>query len=109
MSSAEGADGGMDGNNIEWFLYREGQAVPRDVTHARIDPSVKFIAEGAFKDCEQLEEVELCEGLAIIGDDAFFGCKSLIRFKAPSTVKKIDYVNFGIYHVLWYDYICGGR
>ena len=46
LSCAERADGGGDGSdNIVWFLYtgQPNTAIPRDVTHARIDPSVKRI------------------------------------------------------------------
>ena len=52
-------------NAVVRFLYK-GQpntAIPRDVTHARIDPSIMVIGEGAFALCEQLVDVELCEGL----------------------------------------------
>ena len=47
---------GNDNEAVVWFLYT-GQAIediPRDVTHARIDPSVKVIAARAFRNCEQL-------------------------------------------------------
>ena len=39
--------------------------------------------------CEQLVEVELCEGLEEIEGIAFRDCTSLKRFKVPSTVKEI--------------------
>lgn len=43
----------------------------------------------AFRHCEQLEEVELCEGLEKIEGSAFEDCKSLNRFRIPSTVEEI--------------------
>ena len=89
-ADAEGAD--RDGDGIVWFLYT-GQArseIPRDVTHVRIDPTVKKIGNCAFMGCEKLVEVKLCEGLEEIGQAAFRGCNSLHRIKIPSTVKKID-------------------
>ena len=91
MSGAEGADSGGDGNNIVWFLYtgQDSSEIPRDVTHARIDPSVKEIDDSAFNGCEQLVEVQLSEGLEIIGYAAFAACKSLERFIVPSTVREI--------------------
>ena len=98
MSDAEGDDDSADGGNIVWFLYT-GQPIadiPRDVSHVRIDPSVKLLAVGAFQNCEQLVVVELCEGLLWIGERAFDGCKSLKYIKVPSTVKVIGvYAFFG--------------
>ena len=88
---AEGAGGGGMGNNVVWFLYT-GQPyleIPRDVTHVRIDPSVKVIDASAFRDCDKLIEVELCEGLELIGEHAFWGCKSLKCMAIPSSVKVI--------------------
>ena len=80
---------GGGGDNIVWFLYtgQDNSEIPRDVTHARIDPSVKVIAAGAFRGCEQLVAVELCEGLELIGQSAFYSCKSLKCFKAPPKSK----------------------
>ena len=87
MSGDEGAK-----DNLVWFLYtgQPDSEIPRDITHARIDPSVKEIAARAFQGCEQLEVVEVSEGLEKIGRWAFRGCKSLKLFKVPSTVKLID-------------------
>ena len=50
-----------------------------------------MIAKDAFQGCENLAVLELCEGLQQIeiGESAFLNCKSLKRFKAPSTLKKI--------------------
>ena len=47
------------------FIYRgqKRSEIPRDVTHATVDPSVKVIDDRAFKDCDQLVKVVLCEGL----------------------------------------------
>ena len=94
MSGVDVADSG-GGNNIVWFLYagQPIEEIPRDITHLRIDPSVKKIGDHAFMGCEQLVVVELCEGLLQIGERSFSGCKSLERIsKVPSTVKKIgDY------------------
>ena len=75
-----------------WFIYR-GQPkseIPRDITHLRIDPSVKVIGRWAFWHCTQLVEVKLCEGLERIEEHAFRGCKSLKHMHMPSTVKEID-------------------
>ena len=96
MSRSDEA-GGMGGNNnnIVWLLYT-GQDVPWDVNHARIDPSVKVIAASAFSSCEQLVEVEICEGVERIEEYAFSGCISLKRFRVPSTVKMIGNSAFSL-------------
>ena len=51
-------------DNLVWFLYtgQDSLAIPRNVTHARIDPSVKEIDDGAFNGCEQLVEYSLVKG-----------------------------------------------
>ena len=95
-SGIEEANSGGDGNGIVWFLYL-GQPIldiPRNITHLRIDPSVKVIGPHAFEDCKQLVVVELCEGLGHIGQNAFCICISLKRLKVPSTVKVIGYDAF---------------
>jgi hypothetical protein len=74
------------------FIYtgRSGEEIPRNVTHVKVvDPSVKVIGRGAFADCSQLRNVELCEGLRRIDGVAFWGCTSLRRINIPSTIKVI--------------------
>ena len=71
------------------YIYNGVDDVPMDVTHVRVDPSVTVIAEQAFQERQNLEVVELPEGLIRIGEYAFKGCKSLKRINIPSTVKKI--------------------
>jgi len=51
--------------------------VPSNVTHVRIHSSVTKIGKGAFKDCKQLREVVLNDGLRVIGKSAFQECYSL--------------------------------
>jgi len=102
-------------------LYR-GQSnskIRRDVTHVKIDPSPlkwmkrrtsnyfqkrlqnsKSIFRSAFSDCEELLEVQLCEGLTKIGQDAFRRCTSLRHIKIPSSVKVIKMGAFNDCHNL---------
>ena len=78
------ADGGDD-----IFVYLGGdQEVPDGVTHAIIDPSVKFVRMRAFYNRRQLVSVIFHDGLEIIEFEAFCGCSSLPRIKLPG-VKKI--------------------
>eukprot|EP00986_Skeletonema_menzelii_P010359 scaffold5047_cov127-Skeletonema_menzelii.AAC.3 len=69
-----------DGNNI--FVYMGGnQVVPRGVTHAIIDPSVKIVRRRAFYCRRQLMSVIFHDGVEIIEDWAFEGCISLRGIK----------------------------
>ena len=55
----------------------------------RVDPSVTVIPEEAFQRRQDLEEVELPEGLIRIEEKAFHSCRSLKRANIPSTVLDI--------------------
>ncbi|KAL7534114.1 hypothetical protein ACHAXR_005638 [Thalassiosira sp. AJA248-18] len=48
----------------------------------------------AFFGCYELKEVDLNEGLPIIGDRAFSGCKSLEIIKFPSSVTEVGNMAF---------------
>ena len=80
----------------EVFIYMgEGSlVVPNDVVRVRVHPSVTEIPDRAFFNRNNLEEVELCEGLLGIGNEAFYGCDSLKRLRVPSTVKTIGRAAF---------------
>ena len=64
-------------HDSELFVYTEGAEVPRDLVRARVHPSVTVIPVNAFHYRNKLEEIELCDGLIEIGDDAFYNCKAL--------------------------------
>jgi hypothetical protein len=69
------------------FIYNKDttkDAIPNNVTHVKVDPSVKEIHNNAFQDCESLVEVEFSEGLQVIGKFAFVECLELKRIKIPS-------------------------
>ena len=76
-------------NNTEVFVYTEGAALPRDVVHVRVHPSVTIIPENAFYQCHQMRSVELSEGLLEIGGAAFMKCETLKQISIPSTVTRI--------------------
>jgi hypothetical protein len=72
------------------FVYFGGeQDVPRNVTHVRIDRSVKIIPRGAFFRREQLVSVETHDGIEKIEKYAFHMCTSLRGMKLPG-VKVIE-------------------
>ncbi|KAL7527122.1 hypothetical protein ACHAXR_001813, partial [Thalassiosira sp. AJA248-18] len=75
----------------EVFLYtgQETADIPSHVTRIRVDASVTRIPPGAFQFLSKVEEVELCEGLLEIGENAFRGCFSLRSIAIPSTVARI--------------------
>lgn len=74
----------------DYFRYKVGKRVPKNVTRVRIHHSVEQIPPSTFKDCTALVEVKLHEGLRRIGYDAFGSCSSLTRIIVPSSVRSID-------------------
>jgi hypothetical protein len=55
------------------FIYNEDTKgdIPRNVTHVKVDPSVKEIDDEAFDECHSLVKVEFSEGLKRIGRYSF--------------------------------------
>ena len=76
-------------NTNEVFVYTEGAAVPRDVVHVRVHPSVTIIPEMTFYQCQKMRSIELSEGLLEIGGAAFMKCETLKQISIPSTVTRI--------------------
>ena len=89
-----------------YFVYYEGienDDVPRDVTHVRIDLSVRAIKNWAFSNLLQLRIVIFYDELEEIGASAFAWCISLLEIGGPAgefpanifhprrTPKKISY------------------
>jgi hypothetical protein len=75
------------------FIYNEDTKddIPNNVTHVKVDPSVKEINSNAFEGCMSLVEVEFSEGLEVIGNQAFWMRTKLKHInKLPSTLKDID-------------------
>lgn len=55
----------------------------------KVDPKVEVIGKNAFKDCRQVEKVELPESLVKINDEAFRACTSLREIIIPESTKII--------------------
>jgi hypothetical protein len=55
------------------FIYNKDTKddIPDNVTHVKVDPSVKEIHAWAFQDCLSFVEIEFSEGLQVIGHGAF--------------------------------------
>ncbi len=54
-----------------------------------IPDSVKYIEEGAFKNCSKLKSVTIPNGVISIGDDAFFGCDKLESVTVSDSVIRV--------------------
>ena len=55
----------------------------------RVAEEVKRISKSAFRNCNQLTEIVLPEGLEVIGDTAFYGCTQLKQISLPKSVSQI--------------------
>lgn len=59
------------------------------ITRYSVHPGTVAVGDDAFSGHGELEEVELPEGLAVIGRRAFKACRRLLRATCPSTLKSI--------------------
>jgi hypothetical protein len=71
------------------YVYYGEVTVPKTVTRVRVDASIKEIRATTFRNCRQLEFVELPEGLKEIGNGAFESCLSLMHVEMASTLVDI--------------------
>ena len=74
-----------------FFLYEGGRVseLRSKITRVRVALHVVEITDCAFRGCDKLVEVQLSEGLQIIGKGAFRGCTALRRVIVPSTVTEL--------------------
>ena len=76
----------------EVFLYEGGEVAEElreSLTRVRVGPQVTEIPEGAFWGCDKLIELQLNEGLKVIGERAFQRCRSLRSVTLPSSVTEL--------------------
>ena len=76
----------------EVFLYEGGEVTEelrRSLTRVRVGAQVTAIPDDTFYGCDKLVELQLNEGLEVIGKHAFTGCTSLRSVTVPSTVTEI--------------------
>jgi hypothetical protein len=74
--------------------------IPRDVTHVKVDPSVKVIGRSAFERCLSFVEVEFSEGLEVIGHGAFHNCTNLMLInKLPRLSRRLVIMHLGTVQV----------
>jgi hypothetical protein len=83
----------IDEEPEEYFVYHEWMEegdIPRDVTHVRVDSSVRAIKNCAFFFCTGLTVVIFNKELEEIESEAFSQCWSLEEIDIPNAVKKIE-------------------
>ncbi|EJK49720.1 hypothetical protein THAOC_31370 [Thalassiosira oceanica] len=74
----------------ESFVLYEGEKIADElITRVRIGPEVTVIPDSAFLGYTNLTEVQLPEGLKVVGQCAFQYCKSLRSVTIPSTVAEL--------------------
>ena len=62
-----------------------------------IPSSVKVLAEGAFRGCAELKNIEIPEGVTTIGASTFRGCTGLESVTLPSTISSIGTYAFSAF------------
>ena len=74
-----------------WYevVYDDDYQTYESVTIPAHIPGQVAIGESAFRDCENLKELVIEEGVTYIGSHAFGGCR-LERITIPSTMEVID-------------------
>lgn len=80
----------LSGNNVqivgETLSSQKSLSITNSVTYADKEFLVVSIADGAFKNCIEIEGLEIEEGITTIGDNAFEGCKNLKTVLLPESV-----------------------
>ena len=66
----------------------------KDIEEYSVRPGTKVIGDRAFYGCKSLKSLRLPEGLISIGDWAFFGCKSLTSIHLPDGITSIGNLAF---------------
>mmetsp|Transcript_40780 Transcript_40780/g.85663 ORF Transcript_40780/g.85663 Transcript_40780/m.85663 type:complete len:360 (+) Transcript_40780:163-1242(+) len=82
------------------FVYNGQVEVPKDVISVEFDPSVTEVPCSAFYGCTALRHLVLNEGLRIIREYAFEGCKYLERLELPASMVEIGRGAFRYCHDL---------
>ena len=63
-------------------------SIPSTITNWN-DSSLNSYDSSAFKGCVALSELDLAEGLKVLGQKAFQGCTSLAQVSVPSTIEEM--------------------
>ena len=77
-------------NDSLFILYAPERGLPpKNVTHVRVDSSVTELPQGIFETMVELVQVELPDGLRVIGKGVFKDCRKLENVNVPLSVKTI--------------------
>ena len=71
------------------YIYNPDVPVPEDVQHVEIPEGVTIIKENAFRNCHDLQSVTIPDSVTEIGDNAFWGCSGLQSVTIPDSVTRI--------------------
>ena len=79
----------------EIFTNYQQKLLKSEIKSVSFDGNITSIGYGTFKDCENLESVEMLpDSVKTIGASAFAGCKKLKSFTIPGSVEKIGFSAF---------------
>eukprot|EP00957_Ditylum_brightwellii_P080633 6132629-Ditylum_brightwellii.AAC.1 len=78
---------GDEGERDEHRRYKP--IAPINAMSVEIDPLVKEIRNGAFKECRKIKSITLPDNVQVVGEHAFNGCDVLSMVELPSTLKQI--------------------
>lgn len=70
------------------------EAIDKTQASYSIQDGVRFIAENAFNDCRNVEELSIPESVCSIGEEAFLGCQNLTTINIPQTITRIEQATF---------------
>ena len=84
-------------NNCNALIETSSNALLIGCKNTTIPSSVKVIADGAFRGCTELTDIEIPEGVTTIGASAFRGCTGLTSVTLPSTTTSIGNYAFSAF------------
>ena len=97
-SQSEIIDSGKCGDNAEWTLYRNGTLIisgSGDMYDYKRDFGGFSSNADWYSYRKDIKKVEVKEGIANIGNNAFYGCSSMNKITLPNGLHKIGKAAFG--------------
>lgn len=84
---------GLPVAGIESYSFSQSE-YSSSIKSVVIPKTVKYISDGAFSDCNNMESLTISDGVEYIGAFAFAGCSKLKSVTIPKSVRKIDDMAF---------------
>ena len=78
------------GNEYPVYSINNGAFRRSKITSITLPNSLKYIGDGAFKNCTNLAFITIPDGIETIGSNTFWNCKSLISISLPNSLKEIN-------------------